>query len=66
MAVHKDTSEDLVYRVLKATFERTDILVAAHKSAREIKAENIVASPIPLHRAAMRFFREKGITLPNG
>ena len=60
MAVHKDTPEELVYRVLKAIFERTDILVAAHKSAREIKAENIAASPIPLHRAAVRFFREKG------
>jgi TRAP transporter TAXI family solute receptor len=65
MAVHKDASSELVYKFLKATFERQDILIAAHSSAQEIKAENIVTSPIPLHSAAVRFFREKGINLPD-
>jgi TRAP-type uncharacterized transport system substrate-binding protein len=37
----------------------------AHKSAQEIKAENNVTSPIPLHPAAVRFFRETGIKLPD-
>ena len=64
MAVHKDAPEELVYKVVKAAFDRTDILVAAHRSAQEIKAENVLASPIPLHRAAARFFRERGIALP--
>jgi hypothetical protein len=65
MAVHKDAPDDLVTKVLKATFERTDILVAAHKSAQEIKAPIIVTSPIPLHPAAVRFYRDKGIQLPD-
>jgi TRAP transporter TAXI family solute receptor len=65
MAVHKDMSNELVYKLLKATFDRIDILIAAHKSAQEIKAENIVTSPVPLHPAAARFFREKGVNLPS-
>jgi uncharacterized protein len=65
LAVHKDASNELVQKLLTATFARLDILIAAHKSAQEIKAENIVASPIPLHPAAARFFREKGINLPD-
>jgi uncharacterized protein len=64
MTVRKDLPDDLVYRVVKATFERLDILVAAHKSAREVKAANIVLSPIPLHPGAVRYYREQGIALP--
>jgi TRAP transporter TAXI family solute receptor len=64
MAVRKDAPDDLVYRAVKATFERLDILAAAHKSAREVRAENIVLSPIPLHPAAARYYQEKGIALP--
>lgn len=65
MAVHKDAPDELVYRVLKATFERLDILIAAHRSAREVRAENAALSPIPLHPAAVRFYRERGISLPD-
>jgi TRAP transporter TAXI family solute receptor len=64
MAVRKDLPDDLVYRVVKATFEQLDILIAAHKSAREVKANNIVLSPIPLHPGAVRYYREQGIALP--
>lgn len=65
MAVNKDASDDFVYRVVKATFERTDILIASHKSAREVNAKDIVHSTIPLHPAAARYYREKGIKLPD-
>ena len=65
MAVNKDAPEDFIYKVVKATFELTDILIAAHKSAKEISAENIVHSVIPLHPGAVRYFREKGIKLPD-
>jgi TRAP transporter TAXI family solute receptor len=65
MAVNKDAPEELVYKVVKAAFERTDILIAAHKSAREVNVESIAHSPVPLHPAAARFYREKGIKLPD-
>ena len=64
MIVHKDTPEDFVYEVVKKTFENVDILIAAHGSARETKPEFIVTSPIPLHPGASRFYKEKGIKIP--
>jgi uncharacterized protein len=64
MAVRKDLPDEMVYRVVKATFERLDILTAAHRSAREVKADNIVLSPIPVHPGAVRYYQEKGIKLP--
>ena len=65
MAVHKDAPEDFVYEVLKATFANVDILIAAHKSAQEVKPEAIVFSPIPLHPGAVKYYKEKGIAIPD-
>ncbi len=65
MTVHKDTPDDFVYEVVKATFANTDILIAAHKSAKEVKPEAIVHSPIPLHPGAVKYYKEKGIQIPD-
>jgi TRAP transporter TAXI family solute receptor len=64
MVVHKDTPDDFVYEVVKNTFENVDMLIAAHKSAEEVKPENIVYSPVPLHPGAIKYYEEKGIKLP--
>jgi len=63
MTVHKDTPDDFVYEVLKATFDNVDILIATHKSAKEVKPEYIVHSPIVLHPGAVKYYKEKGIQL---
>lgn len=65
MAVHKDAPDDYVYEVVKTTFANTDILIAAHKSAREVKPEAIVNCSIPLHPGAVKFYREIGIKIPD-
>lgn len=65
MTVHKDASDDFVYEVVKTTFDNVSILIAAHKSAVEVKPENIVYSPIPLHPGAAKYYREKGLKLPD-
>jgi hypothetical protein len=54
-----------VYEVVKATFANVDILIAAHKSAQEVKAEEIIHSPIPLHPGAVKYYKEKGIAIPD-
>jgi TRAP transporter TAXI family solute receptor len=64
MVVHKDTPDDFVYEVVKKTFENVDILVAAHKSATEVKPENVIYSPVPLHPGAVKYYQEKGIKIP--
>jgi TRAP transporter TAXI family solute receptor len=65
MTVHKDTPDDFVYEVVKATFANVDILIAAHKSAKEVEAGAIVHSPIPLHPGAVQYYKEKGIQMPD-
>jgi len=65
MTVHKDGPEDFVYEVVKATFANVDILIAAHKSAQEVKPEAIVYSPIPLHPGVLKYYKEKGIQIPD-
>lgn len=65
MTVHRDTPDDFVYEVIKTTFDNVAILIAAHKSAVEVKPENIVYSPIPLHPGPVKYYREKGIKLPD-
>jgi len=64
MTVHKDAPDDFVYEVVKKTFENVSIIIAAHPSAKEVKAEYIIHSPIPLHPGAVRYYREIGIKLP--
>jgi len=64
MTVHKDAPADFVYEVVKTTFANVDIIIAAHASAKETKPEAIVASPIPLHPGAIKYYKEKGIKLP--
>jgi TRAP transporter TAXI family solute receptor len=63
-AVHKSLPDDFVYEVCKKYFENPDILIAAHPSAREARLEGVLFSPIPLHPGAIRYYREKGLKIP--
>ena len=62
---HKDLSEDLVYRIVKAVFENHAELVKAHPLAKETVPEYIGRNTLfPLHPGALRYYREKGIAVP--
>jgi len=62
---HKDLSEDLVYRIVKAAFDNHADLVKAHPVARETVPENIGRNTLfPLHPGALRYYRERGIAVP--
>lgn len=64
MVVNKNMPDDFVYEVVKNTFANVDILIAAHSSASEVKLENVIYSPVPLHPGAIKFYEEKGIKIP--
>ena len=56
-------SEELVYRFTKAVFDNLPQLYAAHAAARNLTLQTaLVGMPLPLHRGAERFFKEKGIS----
>lgn len=65
MITHQEAPEDLVYEIVKKTFEHVDLLISSHPAAKETRPENIVHSPVPLHPGAMRYYREKQIPLPH-
>jgi TRAP transporter TAXI family solute receptor len=62
---HKDLPDDFAYAIVKAVFENVDALIATHKAAAETRPEFIVYSPIPLHPGAVKYYKEKGIKLPD-
>jgi uncharacterized protein len=64
MTVHKDAPDDFIYEVVKKTFENVDILITSHPSAKETKPENIIYSPIPLHPGAIKYYKERGVKIP--
>ena len=62
---HKDMPDDFIYALVKSVLDNRDVLVATHKAAQETKPEFIVYSPIPLHPGAVRYYREKGVKIPD-
>lgn len=56
---------DLVYRLVKALFEKNAYLMKIHPSAAYTTPENTVKySSIPLHPGTIKYLKEKGIDVP--
>lgn len=57
---------DLVYQLTKAVFEHQDYMVKIHPFAKYTTPENAVThAVIPLHPGAVRYYKEKGIAVPD-
>ena len=62
LVVDERMSEALAYDITKALFDHQPDLVAIHREARHLTpASAIVGSPVPFHRGAIRFYRERGV-----
>ncbi len=62
---HKDVPEDLVYSVVKAVLENHAQMVKGHAAAKETRTEAWNRNTfLPFHPGAIRYFREKGISVP--
>lgn len=62
LVTHSGVTDDTVYAMAKTMFENLEQLAAAHVAARQIKLDaDAIASPVPLHPGAERFYREKGL-----
>jgi uncharacterized protein len=60
-----DLSEDLVYNLVKTTFEQHEALLSVDPSAKEAIAENAKYSTIPYHPGAIKYYKEIGIEIPD-
>ena len=65
LIANQKLDDNLAYQITKLLLEHTADLVAVHKAASEMNLKNaVVGSPIPFHPGALRYYKEKGITLP--
>lgn len=63
--VHKELTDDVVYKIVKAVFKNHEELVRAQSSASETIPANIKRNIfLPVHPGAARYYREIGISVP--
>jgi len=61
----KDLSDDLVYNLVKATFDNKEALITVNPAIKQLSPENIqYCIPIPLHPGALKYYREIGVEIP--
>jgi TRAP transporter TAXI family solute receptor len=61
---HKDMADDTAYLITKTVLENNVRLVKGHPAARETIAANATRNAfLPFHPGAVRYYKEKGITL---
>jgi uncharacterized protein len=66
LVVSSEMSDDLAYAITKAMFENIADLQAVHPAANETTVEfTMVATPIPLHPGAIRYYEEIGAQIPD-
>ena len=63
LVVPASFDDERAYRIVKAMFEKKAALAAAHAEARNLNLETAISgSPVPLHRGALRYYTERGMT----
>lgn len=61
--VHKDLPDELVYEMVKHTYEGKDQMAASYEGFRAISPEGIKLGRIPLHKGAAKYYEELGIEM---
>jgi uncharacterized protein len=57
-----DLSEDLVYKMTKATFDHLDVLGESHARGKAVSLKTALKGmPLPLHPGAEKYYREIGL-----
>lgn len=65
IVVAAEMDEELAYQFTKALFENIQVVRDIHPSANETVPESALASPVPLHPGAIRYFEEIGLAVPD-
>ena len=61
MLVNVKVPDDVVYQLVKITFENLETLHRSHPSARAISLEGATDALIPIHNGAIRYYKERGL-----
>ncbi|WP_297499232.1 TAXI family TRAP transporter solute-binding subunit [Thermococcus sp.] len=66
LVVSADLPENVVYEMTKVLFDNVDALRAVHQKARFISLKTALdGMSIPLHPGAYKYYKEKGLSVPN-
>ncbi len=59
--------EDVVYNLVKEIYENHDVIKGDHKALEVVTIEEALKGlpPVPLHKGAIKYYEEKGITVPD-
>jgi len=63
--VDKDVPDDIVYDLVKTTFNHHEELVAVDPTSKSTIPENVINCSIPLHPGALKYYEENGIKVPD-
>lgn len=66
LAVRADLPEEDVYQIVKTMYANLPFLNNIHPATKAMALEKAIAGlPMPLHPGAVRFYREKGLEIPD-
>ncbi len=66
LAVRAAVDEEDVYLITKAIYQNLPLLQSMHEATEAIALEKALAGlPLPLHPGAARYFRERGLAIPD-
>ncbi|MGB4438121.1 MAG: TAXI family TRAP transporter solute-binding subunit [Sedimentibacter sp.] len=63
--INKDISEDVVYNIIKSTFDNWDDIVATVPAAGSIGIEDATSLIMPIHPGAVKYYEENGVKIPD-
>lgn len=62
VVANANVPDDIIYQIIKATFENLDVLRRAHPTLENFGLENAaIGGLIPYHEGAIRYYREQGV-----
>lgn len=65
LAVHRDVSDEDVYRIVKTAYANLPFLQTIHKATSAMSLESAVSGlPVPLHPGAAQFYKDAGLEIP--
>lgn len=66
VASRKDMAEDVAYTIVRVLYDNLPEFYPTHAQAKEVTLETAMKGTIiPLHVGAMKYYKEKGLTVPS-